>query len=157
MADGTICQQANEALTVWSARWRTGVVWCGEKEMHCRRAAKIRPLVRGQFKTSNYQISNAKWPSLVVSHVNEGHATVTLVFIAPSRDNEVWLVPFFPAMGAYYESCNYLIVSELKELCQISLTWADEHKPPRVCVCVSYVRIVRKMGLEYKVKQPFFR
>lgn len=87
--------------------------------MHCRRAAKIRPLVRGQFKTSNYQISNAKWPSLVVSHVNEGHATVTLVFIAPSRDNEV---PFFPAMGAYYESCNYLIVSELKELCQISVT-----------------------------------
>lgn len=87
--------------------------------MHCRRAAKIRPLVRGQFKTSNYQISNAKWPSLVVSHVNEGHATVTLVFIAPSRYNEV---PFFPAMGAYYESCNYLIVSELKELCQISVT-----------------------------------
>lgn len=50
---------------------------------------KIRPLVRGQFKTSNYQISNAKWLSLVESHVNEGHATVTLVFIAPSRHKEV--------------------------------------------------------------------
>lgn len=91
--------------------------------MHCRRAAKIRPLVRGQFKTSNYQISNAKWPSLVVSHVNEGHALLWFLLHPQETMKCDWYHSFQRwerIMSPAIISLNS--ISELKELCQISLT-----------------------------------